>query len=789
MNVIYNKVILSLLLVLSMFVGTYAVENFSITADSLTKTVELNNNVSFSVTVENTGNETLNLTINSLQLVDGGNIISFDSSSSSITSLNESQSVVIQFTSQSVVSNLGTYTGTLNIENSNNASMSETLSLQANVVDSRSLQNPTITTPNDARVGEDVTIGISVQNNGTVIVDSANVVVSIPSLSLSQTYTLTSLGAGSSDTENVVFSIPSATAFGERDVNVTITYADSAKTVSSTRTFFIFPTQSVYFDGFSQTVDFEIELDETDSDERIRLVNGFDVEISDIIFDLQSDIGDFEVETHIEFEESRDRELDVDDEENEEFTLAPGASYSIVLVFDNLDEIPIDSYFQSNALEVRYQVNGISQSELFNIRIDADKDDVEIQFRQSEFEFEVERGDDVDFDLQIVNDEEFDVDNVTIKIGDEFELVRDSSEELSDSQFTFERESAFRVDEGTEDFEIEFESNDNDEIGTYEGTFVIEYNGDEIDEISITVKIVDGVFVQSVNPRTDAIPDQTLRVDVQISNEDNTQSIIVTGRMNNVNSFGTDLVDSETIVIAKGNEETVTLSFDIPDDVRSNDLLLEVTVDYENPEDRDERVEFVEEVDINVNRPESEISVESSFASPNIAICSDTIQSKVTFKNVGSNDESGTVSARVVGTSLSSNTQNFDLNENEQDEFTYLVPISSLSPGTYNIEFTFLYSGSTETEIVSFEKRECNADGNTGGVIPLPNSNSNTSTSNGGQVVLSGSTGGSTTDNTVDSQDSSFFTDLGIDTTTLILLSVFALLFIITIVVVIVVLL
>ena len=691
MNSKISRLLLAFVVFTSVVLASFAAESFTLTAASDSLNANVGDNVQFSITVENTGNATINITLDSsVSLTSGGNSVTFSPSATTITNLAQGATQVITLDSDSEFTTSGTFSGSLSGEVSDNSSAT-------------ALEGLSVTVPE--------------------------------------------------------------------------------------------PTDVVFFEGFEDgDIRFEVDLDDDDDTQRLRMVNGFNQDITDIILTLVSDIDDFEVETNIEFEETGDDKLDVDeDDKDEEFELSSGSTYSFTLDLRNLDDIAIKTHSQSNALEVDYILaNGSSRTQSFDMTIIADKDDVDIEFRQTEFEITIDRGESDDFDLEIRNNEDFELENITISIGDDFELTSDSSEELSSSRIEFEETGEFTVDEGTQDFRIDINSNDNDEVGTYEGTFVLEYQGDEIDEIPVTIKITDGVFIKSITPEGPAIPDENLQIDVLIDNQDSTQSITVTGRIENVNTFGTDLVETENIVIAKNNEEIIELIFSIPDDVRSNDLLLELTVEYTDPDDDDKTVEFIEEVALSVDRPDNAIDIVSAFVSPNVISCESGVQAKVTFKNVGSQEEDVTVSANVGGTSISSERREFDLVENGQDSFTYIVPTSTLAPGQYGVEFRLEYDNGqlVETRTVNFEKFECSTS-TSGGVQPSNPTNSNVDAN--GNIVLSGSTGGSgsgsTNSGTIDTGSTSgdsFFD--GVDVLTLVLIGIVGMLIIIVVIILIFVL-
>ena len=691
--------------------------DFSLTPTSFSSTIIIGESVESEIVIENTGDKDIDLDLDDFTVTTGTYSVDMKVDETAIRNLEVGEEFDISVTPDSTFDEIGTYSGSLVVEDANTSStLTRYVYYTIEVIpDPKSVKEPTVTLPDITRVGEEASITVKVENNGTEALSDVSVKVEIPQVQASQTYTISSLSVGSSDTSIAELQIPSSSAYQEADVVVTVDYG-GLETVSSTTPFVLLPENSVYFQGFQgeSSVTLEASLDENTDDDGLRLINGYDSDISKIVFKLESDIDDFEVEDHIEFQETGEDTLDVDDDDkDDDYELGPGSSYSFDIDFKNLDEIPIQVHSATDALSVEYDVliGGTTYSiiEYFDVNIEADKDEVDINFGQSSLTFTIERGDDEDFELELDNNEEFDVENVTFEIGEDFELKTDSSEDLSSSQFEFEEVGEFTIDEGSSDFKIEFTSDDSDQVGTYEGTFILSYNGEQVDEIPVTIRISDGVFIKSIKQLSDAMPGETLRVNVLIDNEEGTQEIEVTGVISNVNDFGTDLDDIETLVISKDSEETVQLTFQIPDDVKPNDLLLEVTIEYEDPEDEDERVQFVEEKEIEVDRLDHAIEVVTSFVSPNIVACNENMQAKVTYRNIGSNDENIAVSARVLETNLRSKSDTSELFENAQDSYTYVFSSEGLEVGGYDVQFKISYNNGelTESAISSFQVVSC----------------------------------------------------------------------------------
>lgn len=736
-------VVLTLLLLSS---ASYAIKDFTISPVQTTTQSQVNEPVQFQVNIDNTGDESINLTVDNLILSDGVNSFTFNPNTSELLNFNSTDQIrSIVFDNSSLLNEVGKYTGDLTVEDSQNASFTKSVTFELDVVDERSLENPSISFPSSITQGDTVTYSVTLKNNGTLDINDAQITFQIPNIGISETQNVAIIQGG---TQVITFdvTIPQSASSQNTNVDVDVNYADNTKQVSTTDSFFILPDETVFIDGFGEEITLSIDLDDTDDTKRLSLVNSFDTSITDIVLSLQSDIGDFEIEDHIEFEETGDDTLDVDeDDRDEEYELGPGGSYSFILEFDNLDEIELREHFGSNSLRVEYQLDGQTQtfSKSFDIRVETEKDDFDIEFVQREYEIRVERDDDESIDLDIDNNEDFDIEDVSILIGDEFELTTDGSEELSSSNFEFDVSSPFTLREGSDEVELTVEADDNDRIGTYEGTIILERNGDEIDEISVRVTITDGISILSVTPQEDAKPDENLIVDVVIENTKSLAEVEVRGEFRNINSRGLDVIDSEVVLLPSRDQKTIRLNFEIPSDVRDGDLLLDLFVEYDDPEDRDDRVQFRDEYTIPVDRQSIDFQIRTAFVSPQVISCDNEIDTRMTVRNIGVSEGDVDLTVSVQGEPNLRESRSYSIQENEERTFISSLDISNLEVGRYNVEFLAEFDGDERSRTVSFRKEVCSNNGG-GTTNPTPNPNPNNETqggNSGGSVDDSDSNG------------------------------------------------
>lgn len=707
-----QKLLISIvLMVFVSSISVFAVQSIEVEALDMPLEVPLNEEGVFVLNVTNTGDDVINISVPSVVSVSGsGNSYEFTPEQTLITNLAVLDSVLVEFTSSAPLNELGTFTGTVTLQEADDSSVTSSANIEVVVFNPQSLRIVGVNVPTPIQQGSQLEVGVEIENNGSVDLSNVQITLNIASLSLSDSETLNTLQVGQGVTRTLSVNIPSSAGSQSRELEVRVEYGDSQEQVF-TQNIIISPTNRIFFDGFEDGVlRFEIDLDRRDDSQRLRLVNGFDDTISNIIFTLERDIGDFEAGRNIEFREGRRERLDVDRDDRRDFELSPGSSYQFSLEFLRLDEIAIDRFFRSQALRVEYTIDGVRQSDLFDIEIETRRDEVDVRFVDLEYDFSIERGNFERFDIEIENNERFDVDDIEIRVGRTFELRTDSSVRLSSADFDFDTTRLSIRDGRTERVRFEFDSRSNDRVGVYEGTFVLEFNGRVIDEVPVVFRITDGVFIRSITQVADARPDETLRVDVVVENTRSLREVTIRGEMNNVNSRGTDLVDTETRILPSRDQQTIRLSFNIPQDVRANDLLLKVLLEYVDPEDSRNTIQFREERLIRVDRPQRQIEISNAFVAPNVVACRDTVSSRMTFRNTGLDDETARVQAQVVGTDVSSQTQTFNLNRNEERTFNFDIPLQDLEPGIYDVRFTVTYNSEETSRVVQFQKQVCEDD-------------------------------------------------------------------------------
>lgn len=655
--------------------------------------VQLNQvGASFVVEIENTRNDDINITLDNVTLSDSSNSYEFTPNISEIFNLSQSNTELVEFSSTHTFDELGVFTGNVNAQEIENISNSQDLNVEITVFDSKSLRIVDVDIQGPIIQGETITLDVIIENNGSANLSDINVIGNISSLSVSNSQSISSLEVGATQTVPVELQIPDTASSNQRELEVRVEYDSGSKVEIYTQNIIISTSQRVFFEGFSDgTIRFDVDLDRRDDTKRLRLVNGFDTTITDIVFTLERDIGDFEVERNIDFLEGRRGTLDVNRDDRRDFELAPDSSYPFRFDLTRLDEISVDTFFSSNALRVEYSVNGVTQSDTFNIELRTFKDDVDVRFRDLELDILAERGRIERFDVFLDNNENFEVDDLELRIGNRFELRSDSSVRLNDGAIEFDERGIFSVLEGRERIRAEFDSRDNDRVGVYEGTFELLYDGRVIDDIPVTITITDGIFIRNVRFLNDAKPDETLRIAVDIENTRSLREITVRGVIDNADSRGLRLTESQTTTVASRDTREVRLNFNIPRDVRSSDLLLEIEVEYEDSNRN--LAQFIEERVIRLDIEQSQVDIVNAFAAPNVISCDQSTDTRVSFRNTGLQEETVQVSAQVVGTDISSQTRQYNLLRNEQETFTYTISARDLEPGLYDVRFNVQYSG------------------------------------------------------------------------------------------------
>ncbi|MCH8520042.1 MAG: hypothetical protein LAT82_04785 [Nanoarchaeota archaeon] len=706
-----NKLIVMMLVVCFITISAFGAD-IELSMSSTTPIQIQQNQVgaSFVVEIENTRTSDINITLSSFNVISGSTSYQFTPNVTEITNLAGSASRLVEFSSTQTFNQIGSYTGNIVVQESSNSSNDASLSVNIGVFDPNSLRINNVNVQGPIIQGETITIQVVIQNNGSANLSGINVTADIASLSVSNSVNVANLNVGATQTIPVQLQIPATASSNQRELEVRVEYDSGSKVEIFTQNIIVSTSQRVFFEGFSDgIIRFDVDLDRRDDTKRLRLVNGFDTTITDIVFTLERDIGDFEVSRNIDFLEGRRGTLDVNRDDRRDFELAPGSSYPFRFDLTRLDEISVGTFFGSNALRVEYRVNGVTQSDRFNIEFRTFKDDVDVKFRDTELNIVAERGRIERVDLFLENNENFEVDNLELRIGNRFELRSDPSVRLNDGSIEFDTRGVFSLLEGRERIRVEFDSRDNDRVGIYEGTFELVYDGRVIEEIPVTITITDGIFVRNVEFLNDAKPDETLRVAVTIENTRSLREVTVRGIIDNADSRGLRLTDTQTTTIASRDSREVRLNFNIPRDVRASDLLLEIVVEYEDSNRN--RAEFREERVIRLDIAQSQVEIVNAFAIPNVISCNENVEARVSFRNTGLQEETVQVSAEVLGTQISSQMRQYNLLRGDQETFTYNVPATNLENGLYDIRFNVRYNGNggegQTSRVVQFRVENC----------------------------------------------------------------------------------
>lgn len=125
-------VLIALMSVLFASVSAYALQDFSVSDNSFSSNLEFDESTSHTLTVENTGDENISLDVSGQNLQSNGDTISLSISPTQIINLTPgtTQNIQINYSSGN---NIGNFSGDITVENSNNASQSETISITSTI--------------------------------------------------------------------------------------------------------------------------------------------------------------------------------------------------------------------------------------------------------------------------------------------------------------------------------------------------------------------------------------------------------------------------------------------------------------------------------------------------------------------------------------------------------------------------------------------------------------------------------------------------------------------------------
>lgn len=573
----------ALLSVVFASISTHAVQDFDLSNNDFTSNLNFGQAATHTVTITNTGDENINLTITKTNLVSGPNSITVTVLETSILNLAQSatQDFDISYTAGNTV---GTFTGKVTVTNSQNSSNRKEINLTSTVISGGS-----------------------------------------PAIEIS--------GIGSQG----------------NSINITGDIDDEERETLR----------------FRNTGDVDI------------IVNN--IIVSDLI--ARSD-GDDEIESD---------DIDIEDKN---FELEIGTSESISFDFDVPNDIISDIY--DGTLRLETNVGNFVWDIAFTVEddgnLDVTIDDINIDledgtFRGDRLEVFAEEGDTVD-DIEIVikNDENRDINGLSLRIEDGELEGEDSGNVLTSSVFRFSKSDVDVDEDDTEDIELIIEIPDNQEVDTYIGTLeLLDATGDVIDEVIIEVKVVGEVFLEAISFDKESYePGDLVQVDVTVQNQGSKtfRDVRVEGILRDVDVFNSDVTESSgTFLLDPREEEVKTLRFRLPDDAEDGDKSLEIRLIFESQTE----IEFEE---VTIERPLYNTQITSQAVNPGVVKCEDEIFAFVRLENLGSLTEDVMVTAEIIGTDIEEMSSEFELGVDETSQENFVLDVSSLEPGTYTVQFT-----------------------------------------------------------------------------------------------------
>lgn len=445
---------------------------------------------------------------------------------------------------------------------------------------------------------------------------------------------------------------------------------------------------SLEIDDFNDVIEFRAEIDERER-ERLRFRNTGNSILRDFQFTI----------TDLEGEDSGD-DIDRDDIDfsDEDFDLEPGESESITIEIDVPRNIEPDIYVgvltvETDEADFKWDI----EVEVFGGDIDVRISQNSLYVDDGVLEIVGEAGELIDdYEFEIVNDGDIDVRDLTFEVDGALEEEFTSSF-IPASAVSFSP-SIIDLDSDDEDFiEVKIDVPENQQSGNYFGEIrIISEDDDEYDSIRLKVRVVGDVFIESVEFDESVNPGDILEVDVKVKNQGSKlyRNVKVEGTIFDIDIASTDLIESSSSFLLDIDEEEVkTLRFRIPDDATDNGHTLEIRVQYGDEE-------LVEIEQVTVDRPNYLIEFESSAINPRVAKCDTSVYSYIKVRNLGKYDEDVEFSSKVIDTNIEQVTFVRELGVDETVQQNHVLDISSLEPGSYQIEQRVSFGGSF------FEKRE-----------------------------------------------------------------------------------
>lgn len=269
--------------------------------------------------------------------------------------------------------------------------------------------------------------------------------------------------------------------------------------------------------------------------------------------------------------------------------------------------------------------------------------------------------------------------------------------------------------------------------GTYSGTVYVRGNEQGAStSFPLTIKIrgmleitdfdayVDGDSQKNLengDKIKDVKPGSELKLNIQVKNmfddDIDIDDIVVTAEIREIDD-GDDLEEeSDEFDLEAGDKERKTLVFDIPDDAEEDDYVLDITVEGEDDDGVEHRLEW--QLTVELNREKHDIRINEAYTIPSIVSCTRRATLTIKLINLGEKDEDDVV-LEIISNALDINqAYEFEMSADPDDDdnkvtktFNLNVP-DDLAAGTYSIDVDAYYNTDrlSDSKTVDLTVQEC----------------------------------------------------------------------------------
>jgi uncharacterized membrane protein len=559
-------------------------------------------------------------------------------------------------------------------------------------------------------VTEDLTIGGSAHTVEYTITNSAatdlvaniaktNPTVSGDSVSTSlNTSTITVL-AGQTGDFSVTYtasSIDAGTYTG--DVTVTDSTDNSEFEISTTTLNVIqLPGASLTLSVDNNKVEMNADIDERET-KSFKIINDGTIDLNNLKFKF------FDLDGEEYGDEIEDNDIEIDDDG---FDLEVGDSERVEIEIDVPKGIEVDVYSGKVIVETSegYEFE-------FELEIDVEGGDIEVEFANDFYvkngllQVVGEPGESIDdYEIRVDNVGDINVRGLRLVMDDDLEETYNDYE-LDKSIVDLSDYDDLDIDESDyEDLELTFDIPEDTKTGIYSGELRLESSSGKLyDTLRIEIKVIGDVFIEEIEFDEKVNQNENLDVTVKIKNQGSKteKNVKVTGTLIGIDLGNTDIIEStNSFLLTAGQTRTDVLRFEIPESARDGTHILELTLSYDEGT-------ITELKEIDITRPDNQLSLESSGIGQNIIKCDDSLYVFAKAKNTGKYDQQATFTTEIIGTGIKKeiNDINIDVDETFQQNFN--LQLTNLEEGSYEVETKVLYNGFFLKDTSTIVVRDCN---------------------------------------------------------------------------------